>query len=183
MHADEEAARLGGEGDLGGQVDGHGEGEALVVVGVVADERDASGGAGGAAAWRHAGGPGGGHGPSLTPAGRSGDDPAMADTSRSGPLTGIKIIELAGIGPSPYTNMMLADAGAQVIRLERALPGAVARGAEQTGPYWDLLNRSRPSVGIDLKHPDALELATANRDRVALGHDAARRREPQQRRG
>ena len=34
----------------------------------------------------------------------------------------------------------------------------MARGAAETGPYWDLLNRSRPSVGIDLKHPDALEL-------------------------
>jgi alpha-methylacyl-CoA racemase len=54
--------------------------------------------------------------------------------------------------------MMLADAGAQVIRLERAAPGAAARAAEQTGPYWDLLNRSRPSVGIDLKNPDAVEL-------------------------
>jgi alpha-methylacyl-CoA racemase len=82
----------------------------------------------------------------------------MAETSRSGPLSGIKIIELAGIGPSPYTAMMLADAGAQVIRLERAAPGAVARAAEQDGPYWDLLNRSRASVGIDLKHPDAVEL-------------------------
>jgi alpha-methylacyl-CoA racemase len=82
----------------------------------------------------------------------------MADTSRTGPLTGIKIIELAGIGPSPYTNMMLADAGAQVIRLERAAPGAADAAKAQPGPYWDLLNRSRVSVGIDLKHPDALEL-------------------------
>jgi alpha-methylacyl-CoA racemase len=82
----------------------------------------------------------------------------MSDTSRSGPLTGIKIIELAGIGPSPYTNMMLADAGAQVIRLERAAPGAVEAAEKQVGPYWDILNRSRTSVGIDLKHPDALEL-------------------------
>ncbi len=49
-------------------------------------------------------------------------------TSRSGPLTGIKIIELAGIGPSPYTCMMLADAGAQVLRLERAAPGASSSG-------------------------------------------------------
>jgi alpha-methylacyl-CoA racemase len=82
----------------------------------------------------------------------------MAD--RSGPLSGIKIIELAGIGPAPYTCMMLADAGAQVLRLERAAPGAVERAAEQraAGPYWDLLNRSRPSVGIDLKNPDAVEL-------------------------
>jgi alpha-methylacyl-CoA racemase len=77
-------------------------------------------------------------------------------------LNGIKIIELAGIGPAPYTAMMLADAGAQVLRLERAPAGAVEAGEEYaasgSGPYWDLLNRSRPSVGIDLKHPDALEL-------------------------
>jgi alpha-methylacyl-CoA racemase len=58
--------------------------------------------------------------------------------------------------------MMLADAGAQVLRLERAPSGAVEAGeafaASGQGSYWDLLNRSRPSVGIDLKHPDALEL-------------------------
>jgi alpha-methylacyl-CoA racemase len=82
----------------------------------------------------------------------------QSSQDRTGPLHGIKLIELAGIGPSPYTCMMLADAGAQVIRLERAAPGAVERGAEQTRPYWDMLNRSRPSVGIDLKHPDAVEL-------------------------
>jgi alpha-methylacyl-CoA racemase len=82
----------------------------------------------------------------------------MAESARTGPLSGIKIIELAGIGPSPFTCMMLADAGAQVIRLERAAPGAAERAAAATEPHWDLLNRSRPSVGIDLKHPDALEL-------------------------
>jgi alpha-methylacyl-CoA racemase len=82
----------------------------------------------------------------------------MAQTPRSGPLNGIKIIELAGIGPSPFTAMMLADAGAQVIRLERAAPGAPERAAQSTDTSWDLLNRSRPSVGIDLKHPDAVEL-------------------------
>ena len=96
----------------------------------------------------------------MTVAGGAGHHPAMAD--RSGPLSGIKIIELAGIGPAPYTCMMLADAGAQVLRLERAAPGAVERGEEikasDAGPYWDLLNRSRPSVGIDLKNPDAVEL-------------------------
>jgi len=81
----------------------------------------------------------------------------MAETL-SGPLSGIKIIELAGIGPAPYTCMMLADAGAQVLRLERAAPGAVERGAAAPAGYWDILNRSRPSVGIDLKNPDAVEL-------------------------
>ena len=66
-----------------------------------------------------------------------------------GPLQGIKIIELAGIGPAPYACMLLADAGADVLRLER--PGTDPSDA----PHWDLLTRSRPSVGIDLKHPDA----------------------------
>jgi alpha-methylacyl-CoA racemase len=86
----------------------------------------------------------------------------MAEGARSGPLSGIKIIELAGIGPAPFTCMMLADAGAQVLRLERAPAGAVEAGEEfaksGAGSYWDLLNRSRSSVGIDLKNPDALEL-------------------------
>ena len=83
-------------------------------------------------------------------------------SEHSGPLSGVKIIELAGIGPAPFTCMMLADAGAQVLRLERAASGAVER-AEQAraagaGAHWDLLNRSRPSVGIDLKNPDAVDL-------------------------
>jgi alpha-methylacyl-CoA racemase len=86
----------------------------------------------------------------------------MAEQVRSGPLSGIKIIELAGIGPAPFTCMMLADAGAQVLRLERAPAGAVEAGEEfaqsGSGSYWDLLNRSRLSVGIDLKNPDALDL-------------------------
>ena len=86
----------------------------------------------------------------------------MAEGARSGPLSGIKIIELAGIGPAPFTCMMLADAGAEVLRLERAPAGAVEAGEEfaksGAGSYWDLLNRSRSSVGIDLKNPDALEL-------------------------
>jgi len=71
----------------------------------------------------------------------------------SGPLDGVKVIELAGIGPAPFTCMMLADAGAEVIRLER--PAAAPAG---DGPHWDVLNRNRRSVGIDLKHPDAAAL-------------------------
>ena len=72
----------------------------------------------------------------------------------SGPLAGTRVIELAGIGPSPYACMLLADAGADVLRLERAPAG----GASTEGPYWDLLNRSRPSVGVDLKHPEGAAL-------------------------
>jgi len=72
----------------------------------------------------------------------------------SGPLAGVKILELAGIGPSPYGCMLLADAGADILRLERATPA----GAAAEGPYWDLLNRSRRSVGVNLKHPDGVAL-------------------------
>jgi alpha-methylacyl-CoA racemase len=73
----------------------------------------------------------------------------------SGPLQGVKVVELAGIGPAPYACMLLADAGAEVVRLERAPAGGAPK---PEGPYWDLLNRSRPSVGIDLKRPEAVGL-------------------------
>jgi len=73
----------------------------------------------------------------------------------SGPLSGIKVIELAGIGPGPFACMMLADAGADVLRLERAPAGGALA---PPGPYWDVLNRSRPSVGVDLKRPEAVGL-------------------------
>jgi alpha-methylacyl-CoA racemase len=69
-----------------------------------------------------------------------------------GPLAGIKVIELAGIGPSPYAAMLLADLGADVLRLERADPDAAGE------PYWDLLTRSRPSVAVNLKHDRGREL-------------------------
>jgi alpha-methylacyl-CoA racemase len=62
-----------------------------------------------------------------------------------GPLNGTKIIELAGIGPGPFACMMLADMGANVLRLER---GDVDAKPEPTG---DVLARSRRSVAIDLK--------------------------------
>lgn len=71
----------------------------------------------------------------------------------SGPLDGIKVIELGGIGPAPYACMLLADAGADVIRLERPSDRTDAGDAQSR-----LLNRSRPSVGINLRHPDAQAL-------------------------
>ncbi len=73
----------------------------------------------------------------------------------SGPLNGLKVVELAGIGPSPYTCMLLADAGADVLRVDRATGRPPTAGA---GPHWDLLNRSRRSVAVDLKSSDGVEL-------------------------
>jgi alpha-methylacyl-CoA racemase len=68
----------------------------------------------------------------------------------TGPLAGIKVVEIAGIGPGPHACMLLADLGADVIRIER--PG----GQMLTGGSHDLLNRGRPSVALDLKNPQAV---------------------------
>jgi alpha-methylacyl-CoA racemase len=68
----------------------------------------------------------------------------------TGPLQGIKVVEIAGIGPSPHACMILADLGADVIRVER--PG----GQMLTGGPNDLLNRGRPSVALNLKDPEAI---------------------------
>ena len=62
----------------------------------------------------------------------------------AGPLTGYRIIEIAGIGPGPFAAMLLADMGAEVIRVERA--GAV-RGPLPDGPHFDVLLRGRRNVG------------------------------------
>ena len=70
-----------------------------------------------------------------------------------GPLAGIKIIEIAGIGPGPYGAMLLADLGADVIRVDRS--GNVSGGDPATPP-GDLLARGRRSVGIDLKNPEGV---------------------------
>ena len=72
----------------------------------------------------------------------------------AGPLTGYRIIEIAGIGPGPFAAMLLADMGAEVVRVERA--GAV-RGPLPEGAHFDVLLRGRRNVAIDLKHPDGVE--------------------------
>jgi alpha-methylacyl-CoA racemase len=69
----------------------------------------------------------------------------------SGPLEGVRVIELAGIGPGPFAAMMLADMGADVVRIDRAQKVA---GGDPDQPPLDLLGRGRRSVGVDLKHPD-----------------------------
>ena len=71
-----------------------------------------------------------------------------------GPLAGVRIIELAGIGPGPFCAMMLADMGADVIRVERS---AAVRGGDPDLPPADVMLRGRRSIGIDMKSPDGLE--------------------------
>jgi alpha-methylacyl-CoA racemase len=72
----------------------------------------------------------------------------------AGPLTGYRIIEVAGIGPGPFCAMMLADMGADVIRVDRAQN---VRDQVPDTPSADVLNRGRRSIGIDLKNPDGVE--------------------------
>lgn len=68
-----------------------------------------------------------------------------------GPLQGIRIIELAGIGPGPFCGMMLSDMGAEIIRVDR-------RGKSKANPNADVLGRGRQSIAVDLKRPEGVEL-------------------------
>ena len=71
----------------------------------------------------------------------------------SGPLTGYRVVELAGIGPGPFAGMVLSDLGAEVLRVDRA--GSVRPGAG--ADPRDVLGRGRRSVGVDLKHAGGRE--------------------------
>ena len=73
-----------------------------------------------------------------------------------GPLSGLKIIEFAGIGPGPMCAMLLADMGAQVLRIDRAEP--VDLGSKRP-PRFDLLRRNRQIIRLDLKRSEAVEFA------------------------
>src|SRR5215468_7543352 len=71
-----------------------------------------------------------------------------------GPLQGVKIVELAGIGPGPFAGMLLSDMGADIVRIDRANqvnPGLFER------PNLEPLFRGRRSIGVDLKNPDGVE--------------------------
>jgi alpha-methylacyl-CoA racemase len=73
----------------------------------------------------------------------------------AGPLSSIKVVEIAGIGPGPFCAMMLADLGADVIRIDRS---AGVRPEMPDEPSSDVLARGRRSVGVDLKNPEGVEL-------------------------
>lgn len=72
----------------------------------------------------------------------------MAGTG-NGPLAGVRVVELAGIGPGPFAAMLLADLGADVVRVDR--PGGAGLGID---PAYDLTNRNKRSVIVDLKAAD-----------------------------
>ena len=109
----------------------------------------------------------------------------------SGPLAGIRVVEIGSIGPGPLCAMLLADLGADVLRVDRA------RAELPVGPSSDhaaqLVNRGRRSVGVDLKHPRGPEVVLRLVDqavaliegfrpgvaeRLGIGPDAAMERNP-----
>jgi alpha-methylacyl-CoA racemase len=69
----------------------------------------------------------------------------------AGPLAGVRIIELAGIGPMPFAGMLLADMGAEVVRVDR-VTSVPTEGAPD--PAWDVQRRGRRNIAVDLRHPD-----------------------------
>ncbi len=69
----------------------------------------------------------------------------------AGPLTGVKIVEVGGIGPGPFCAMMLSDMGAEVIRVERLGHQGLA------DPIYEVMHRNRRSIIIDLKKPEGVE--------------------------
>ena len=74
----------------------------------------------------------------------------------AGPLAGLRIVEFAGIGPGPFCGMMLADHGAEVIRIDRASGG---RGGSQPISNKDILARGRKSIALNLKSEQGIALA------------------------
>lgn len=70
-----------------------------------------------------------------------------------GPLSGFKIIEIAGIGPAPFAAMMLSDMGADVIRVDRSTS---VFGGDPANPPVELFNRGRRSIGVNLKSPEGV---------------------------
>jgi alpha-methylacyl-CoA racemase len=72
----------------------------------------------------------------------------------TGPLAGVRVVEFAGLGPTPFACMMLADLGADIVRLDRPGGPGMLAGA----PALDTLNRGRASLEVDLKAPHAEDL-------------------------
>ena len=68
-----------------------------------------------------------------------------------GPLNGVKIIEVGGIGPGPFCGMMLSDMGAEIVRVERK------GGLSLSDPKYDLLTRNRKSISINLRTPEGVQ--------------------------
>lgn len=73
----------------------------------------------------------------------------------AGPLAGLRVVEIAGIGPAPFCGMMLADMGAHIVRVDRTRARELGVSRD---PRLDLMNRGRRSVAVDLKRPEGIDV-------------------------
>lgn len=111
----------------------------------------------------------------------------------SGPLKGLRVIEMAGIGPCPFAAMMLADMGAEVIRIDRKADPSMPNPYPVLGTKYDVMARGRRTLALDLKDPRARQVlldlvAKADAlvegfrpgvmERLGLGPDACQERNP-----
>jgi alpha-methylacyl-CoA racemase len=93
----------------------------------------------------------------MTDRGRAGSASDDAGGAR-GPLAGVRVVALAGMGPLPFASMLLADMGADVVRISRPANRAARplAQADALDPAYDLVNRGVQSVAVDLKSPDGV---------------------------
>lgn len=83
--------------------------------------------------------------------------PGLTSTGISGPLTGVRVLELSGVGPTPFAGMMLADLGAEVLRIDRVNDGEDVLAASRA----DLMARGRCSLALDLKSDEGRDILLA----------------------
>jgi alpha-methylacyl-CoA racemase len=76
----------------------------------------------------------------------------------AGPLAGLRVIEMVGLGPCPFAAMMLADMGAEVIRIDRKAAPAAGGPFPMLGTKYDVMARSRRSLALDLKQPQGRQV-------------------------
>jgi alpha-methylacyl-CoA racemase len=113
------------------------------------------------------------------------------EVDMSGPLDGVRVVEIAGVGPAPFAAMLLADMGAEVIRVDRVAATEQSPGMDD--PRFRIPERSRSSVAVDLKSPEGAEIVlrlagTADAviegfrpgvaERLGVGPDECRARNP-----
>ena len=79
----------------------------------------------------------------------------MNDKPRQGPLKGVKVLEVGGVGPAPFCAMLLADMGAEVVRIDRITASESGLPVERR---FEAIFRSRKSLGLNLKKPEAVEV-------------------------
>jgi alpha-methylacyl-CoA racemase len=72
----------------------------------------------------------------------------------AGPLTGLRVVEMVGLGPGPFCGMLLADMGAEVLRVDRV---DAARAVDRSKPATSAMDRGKGAVAVDLKHPEGVE--------------------------